>query len=560
MQNDHFEERVQTPGTYLRAVRRAFGATTLLVLAVTVTGCGMGGSDEEPPSNLPTSARATVSVDYSQQRGKLLRTERFNNLHTTSVFPEQRASDVAYLNSQGMHGSIYRVWLNSPNEAAVPPCIEDVSTPPAPEKPCTLNPPFKSYMTDAEAAADKLLGNLRLNGSPGFITAGGPDAAVPLIERTLLAVKKAHPRLTYIEAWNEPDEPGTVIKPDQVYEYHVAVYRAVNSINTKLGTTVPNYVPMQVGGPALYYFNRTWFATFFDAFAADRDPNKRLDFISYHAYVDIDAKGTTKPLKSNPRSVAGQRAEIDAMLQARGISTSIPSYVTETGAYPGPLCDVCDGTDFVRSAAGVASLHYWLANEPKTIPFNWLTRQRAGGLKDQFVTKDASGPYVNAARQQLWQPLNPVPKNIFTPFGNMLLMKSMMKDNMAAAQSDNLSSEGIGIYSLASHDSSGASIMFWNYQGCPGFSSGNPPTNKDCPNGAFDVQVHASNLPDEIRNRQVIERVFLIDQTRSNFYANPSQASLQQISLRSVYVAGEYRSTWKAAANAMYLVVLEPAN
>lgn len=527
------------------ALTAVFGVAGFLV------ACGGSGNDDVAPP-APSLPAAAVTVDFAQSRGQLVHTERFNNIHTTSVYAIQRPSDIAYLNGQGMHGAIYRVWLNSPNEANVPPCAEDIATPQAAGKPCTLNAPFEAYLADADKAADKILANLRLDGTPGFITEGGVPAAVPLIERLLLAIKQAHPKLTYLEAWNEPDAPGTVIKPPQVYEYYVAAYRAVNNVNAALSATVPNYVPIQIGGPALYNFNKSWFAAFFDGYAADTDPSKRLDFISYHGYVEVDEKGTNVLLKGIPSVIAGQRAQIDAMLQARGISTDIPSYVTETGAYPGPSCDRCDSTDFIRGAVGMATLHYWFANEPKTYPFNWLIRQRAGGLKDQFVTKNAVGPYIDAKATQLWTSLNPVPLNTFTPFGNMLLMKSMMKDNRVAAQSDTLTQEGIGIYALAAESSTGASIMFWNHQPCLNRAAG-------CPGNAYETTISAPNLPANLRNRQVKERVFLIDQSNSNYYSDPARASLQQVSSRTFAIGSSYKNTLNLGQNAIYLILLEPA-
>ena len=497
------------------------------------------------------AAPATVTVDFGQPRGPVLHTERYNNFHTTSVFASQRPLDVAKLNQLGMHGNTYRVWLNSPNEANVPPCLEDVSSAPAPNKACTLNPPFDKYLSDAGQAADKVLGNLRLDGAPSVMTAGGPDAAVPLIERMLLAIKKSHPKLAYLEAWNEPDAPGTVHQPSTVYPWYAAAYRAVNNVNARLAATVPNYLPLQIGGPALYYLNKPWFEAFFDGYAADTNPAKRLDFVSYHAYIERSATGAAVFYKANPRLVQHQRAELEAMMKARGISTSTPSYVTETGMYPASVCDRCDVSDYLRSAAGVASLHYWLAEQPNTYPFNWLMRQREGanggsGLKDQFVTENPIGSYST------WRAFNPLPSD-FTPFGNMLHMKSKLKDGRVAAQSDSLSATGIGIYALASHDATGASVMVWNYQGCSGGSS--------CPSDAFapyQTAIHVSNLPPSVRNRPVTERVFRIDQATSNYFADPTRASLQEVGTRTFTAGRDYANALDLAPNAMYLVVLEP--
>jgi hypothetical protein len=506
---------------------------------------------EVRPAGAAEPSPATVSVDFGGEQGPLLRTEQFNNFHTTSVFPEQRGADVAYLNGLGMRSTINRVWLNSPNEAAVPPCAEDIDSPPAPDKPCTLNPPFAAYLEDSDNVADAILGNLRLNGSPSFMTAGSPEAAQPLIERILLAIKLAHPKLTFVEAWNEPDEPNTTIQPTQVYEYYVPVYRAVNNINNALSQTAPNYVPMKVGGPALYFFNQPWLETFLDAYSADPDPAKRLDFISYHAYLKI-VNGTNQFYKTDPSGVAGQRAQLDSMLSARGLDTNIPTFVTETGMYPGPLCDRCDSTDFVRNAAGMASLQYWYSKERITYPFNWLTRQRAGGLKDEFVTRNATGPYLNFQTfQQIWPALNPIPANTFTPFGNMKRMKSMMKTTEVSASSNSLAN-GLGVYATASKDHTGASLMVWNYQGCSGTILGN------CPTTAYSVEIEMTNLPANLRNRPVVQKMFRIDQNTSNYYSDPSAADLQEISSKIVTTGTSYSESVVLEANGIYLIVLEP--
>ncbi|MEB5967383.1 hypothetical protein [Comamonas testosteroni] len=525
---------------------------TVLSVAAALLIAGCGGDDSSPAV---TNESTVISVDYAQSQGSLLRSEKYNNLHTTSVTVPQRAGDIAYLNSNGLHGAIYRVWLNSPNEAKVPPCVEDIDSVPAANKPCTLNPPFESYLSDADKAADQILGNLRLNGAPTFMSDGGPDAAVANIERILLAIKKAHPKLTYIEGWNEPDEPGTKIKPTEVYPYYASVYKAVNNVNKQLAAVSNSYKPIKVGGPAFYYFNKSWFSAFFDGYAADTNPDKKLDFISYHAYVDVDNDGKIKRLSTKPRFVAGQRAELENMLRARGISTNIPSYVTETGIYPGPSCDMCDRTDYARGAAGVASLHYWFANESNTYPFNWLTRQRQGGLKDQFVTKNPVGPYANATYQQLWQSYDPVPTNTFTPFGNMLLMKSMMKGNRVSAGSNRLSDEGIGVYAMAAEDSTGASMMVWNYQGCKP-SEGATPTMV-CPSTAYPSTISATNLPSSIRYKKVRERVFAVDQKNSNYFTDPSRAKLQEISNKSIYLGDSYKSNLVIEPNGIYLILLE---
>ncbi|WP_185993238.1 glycosyl hydrolase [Rhodococcus sp. KBS0724] len=138
------------------------------------------------------------------------------------------------------------------------------------------------------------------------------------------------PKVQYIEAWNEPDAPGSTIQPAQVYQSYIPLYQAVNSINHSLSTD-RGYTPLEVGGPALYYFNTPLLTTFLDAYVADSDPDKRLDFVSYHAYVNVLPDGSRQFYKSDPSLVKGYRDQLDSVLAERGLPENLPVYITETG-------------------------------------------------------------------------------------------------------------------------------------------------------------------------------------------------------------------------------------
>jgi hypothetical protein len=513
-------------------------------------------------ADTPSLTPANVAVDFGSDQGPLLHTERYNNFSVAGTYAAQRPADVAYLNSQGLHGSVYRIWLNSPNDPApgTPanaawPCTASTGA-------CVLDSRFSTYLNDVGPVADALLGNLRPDGKYGF---GGnpfgsisPTAAMPQIERVLLAVKQAQPKLTYIEAWNEPDAPPfPPIPPAQVYPWYKAIYQAVNNVNTALAST-PRYVPLQVGGPALAWFDPTYLNTFLDAYAADTNPGKRLHFISYHGYFNLDPPPAGfQFFKANPSLSSGYRAQLDSMLQARGLPTNLPAYITETGIYPGPLCDACDSSDYLRNAAGMASVQYWFANQHDTYPFNWAVRHRNQGLKDESVTRNSTGPYSDSTGlNTLWPDLNPIPTNAFTPYGNMMLTQSMMKTEKVSAVSDSLSN-GVGVYAVASKDQTGASLMLWNYQGCPG----NPPS-PNCPTAAYHATINMSNLPASL-GYAIDEKVFRIDPNTSNAFpsttlTDPPQANLQQVDEKTITSTGSYRDAVDLQPNAIYLITLTP--
>ena len=129
----------------------------------------------------------------------------------------------------------------------------------------------------------------------------------------------------------------------------------------------------------------------------------------------------------------------------------------------------------------------------------------------------------------------------------MLLMQSMMKDTRVKASSDSLS-DGQGIYAVASRDTSGVSVMVWNYQH----------TNS----GRFRTTIDMSGLPAEFMEGPVRETLYRIDQSTSNYWADPRQANLQQVAKRIVTIPADnsYVEIVDLEPNALYLLLLEPVD
>jgi hypothetical protein len=518
----------------------------------TLTGYVVSRLDDGPLLGIRPVKPANVAVDFGANQGALLHTERYNNFHVSTTFDAQRPEDVEYLNSIGLHGTMYRAWLNSPNQTE-PTCTSSSGA-------CELSPSMKAYLADLGNVSDTQIANFRL----GEWVGKDPATAQAGMERIVLAVKQAQPEIIYIEAWNEPDAPGGGIDggvtPAQGYEGYQALYRAVNTVNATLAAQDPNYVPLKVGGPAMYYFNTTLLNDFLDRYAADPDPNKRLDFISYHAYVNILPNGARQFYKENPSWVKDYRNQLDAMLAARGLPTNMPAFVTETGIYPGPLCDMCDSTDYARQAAGMMSLHYWLGQQHDTYVFNWVARRQ--GLKDQFVTQNAVGPHLDFTNPRnpsvLWQPYESLPSDALTPYGNVLLMQSMMEDVRVAATTDQLTN-GVGVYAVAAKDPllPEASVMVWNYPGC----SGTPGTTS-CGSTSYDTTIDMSGLPNGLGDGPVSVTVYRVDQHTSNYWSDPlntdtSKANLEQVDQRTVTpVDGSFSYQADLVPNAVYLFVL----
>ncbi|MFD0899317.1 hypothetical protein [Actinomadura sediminis] len=508
------------------ALAAAVGAAALIASALPQAAAGQ--APEDPLS------RARVQVDFRAREGRLLHTERLNNFANPSVVPERRTDDAAFLSEQGLHADIHRVWMDDDADegtAHADLCVVETNT-------CDFSP-VAAYLRDAAAMADSLL---VVPMPTTLIGQRRPPAETKAILKMIIkGLKERHPKIEYIEAFNEPDmhfygaqvrngrEP--VLRPEELYSYYVPVYEVVNEVNRELKPRVP----LKVGGPALTSLNDTWMKAFLDGYANDRNPGKRLDFISYHGYGEFDEKFQKYHFyKGNPSEVRTQRARLDRMLADRGIKTNIPAFITESGIYPGPAFDDAEGTtDYVRQAAGMASLHYWYSKQPETYPFNWVVRHgsNAESRKDQLVTPRP-------------QPGMPIPADTFTPYGNMMLMQSKMKATRVKAASDGLDA-GQGVYALASMDKTGASLMVWNYQHI----------NRE----RFRARIAMSHLPARLRHGPVHQRMYRVDQTTSNYFADPAKAELQLVDERTVDLGEHHTESIDLEPNAIYLILLEPA-
>jgi hypothetical protein len=360
----------------------------------------------------------------------------------------------------------------------------------------------------------------------------------PLVELILRSLKDRYPAVRYVEVFNEPDwnfhglarrtggQP--VLQPGDLYRFYAPFYEAVNAVNRNRS----HRDRLLVGGPALMYMDPTWMEPFLDDFAADTNRRKRLDFITYHAYLSWDDNYQRPTLYNRDLSVVeSERATIEDWLRERRLPRRIPSFVTETGIYPGPSFDDPEPTDdYLRQAAGLATYSYLYANQPGTTMFNWCVRHRVEERKDQLVTRTPGGPLTDT----------------FTPYGNTLVMQSMMKDTRVPAVSDTPLVDGDnGVYAMASTDRTGASVMVWNWQ--------------HVHDESYQATVDMSRLPSRLRHGPVRQQLFRVDQSTSNYFADPATANLQRVSEEVLSPGRTHSMTVDLDPNAIYLILLEPA-
>ena len=403
----------------------------------------------------PPAAKATVTVDFNQSRGDFLHPERYNNFSRWTSWTAQRDADIRFLNEQGLHGEIYKVWVDAER-------VHD------PETDTYDYTGVDDYLADASLLSEELLMVMDTRVSVRDMDRSPADIK-PIIKRIMTDLKRRYPRIRYVEAFNEPDHNlAKNVTPAGLYDYYMVYYQAVNEINRE----IQPQVPLELGGPGYMQYNETWMYAFLDRYAADTSPDKKLDFLSWHAYGEFpegtgDSKGPRAFhfYKGNPSEIAGQRQLLNAALSSRGLDTDIPAFITETGIYPGPSYDHKDNPrpDYLIGAAGVPSLHYWYMEQPNTYPFNWVVRHFSEERKDQLVTRFRDGKHIAVKGGDKVEGL---PTNVFTPYGNALKMMAMLKEERVTAQSDSLE-EGKGIYSIATKGEYGAAVMIWNLSSWP---------------------------------------------------------------------------------------------
>jgi hypothetical protein len=489
-----------------------------------------GGSPEvETAPVVPAPVRpASVSVDFGASRGILPRTERYNNLTRAFRYVEQRDEDVAFFLEQGLRGSIYRTWI----------IVDDIYD----FDKGTYNwDGIDDYLADVSRLSDELLVVLDTRASMGRFGRTPEQIRTP-VKTILRQIKDRYPQIRYIQPFNEPDHNlRQYMTPERLYDFYRVYYQVVNEVNRELSPAKP----LLIGGPTTGSCgspwappgpnNVGWIPKFLDAYAADTDPRKRLDFISYQAYGFFRNQvncSDYQPIRTNPSIIAEQRARTDEELRKRGLDVNIPSFITETGGYPGPSYDnkLDARPDYLRQAAIMASYMYWYLESPKNVPFNWVLRHATEERKDQLITRGGADRKTMLTRT-------------FTPYGNQMLMFSKLKAERVAAVSSALQA-GKGVYALATKDATGAAVLVWNYQ-----QTGHQP---------YRVTIDMGRLPPELRGKVLRQRMYRIDETVSNYWANPETANLQMVSERRIGRRSRHQVDVELTPNALQLVMLEP--
>ena len=455
---------------------------------------------------------AKVVVDFNQKAKPFVRTEQYNNI-AVEVLTD---ADINFYNQNGLHEKILRVWSRDEDFYDFEKEEYRLST-------------LDDYLQQASKLSDYLLLNFGASGVLSHFEKN-PEKIQPVYTEIFSYLKQKFPQIKFIEIMNEPDfgaEYMPHVNEKTYYSFYKYAVKSVVTVNQLLHPQIP----LEVGGPSVAKFDIQWLSAFLEDYKNDNDANKKLDFISYHAYFQ-NPKKVYEFLKDDPSLVKSQRKILDSLLISKGLSTEIPAFITETGIYPGPLFDEAGSTrnDHLRQAAGVASIFYWFLESDNIYPFHWVMRHLKEGRKDQLVTRDE---FEDPFRQE----------NKFTPYGNSMVMLSKLKSLRLPVQT---SVEPVkGLYAMASTDNTGIAVMVWNYQGVK--------------NTGFKTELMLRNLPKDLKNKKLKFSIYKIDSQNSNYHADLENSNLKVFEEKIIIVKDSFKEPLFLDPNALQLVILEKA-
>jgi hypothetical protein len=431
-------------------------------------------SGPNPSNNFPT----VVTVDASKSEGNIMQIERANVHSTTGKLPGERGKQWL----QGLGHTTIRTWIqlrfvyNKGN----------------------LNYNYKYGTSDIgveeslafhSECADSLLIALTAYTAPHkspLLPRG--TAFQNFVKETLLYYKRKYPKIKYIQVGNEPDYNGETVA--QYYPVYKDYYKAINAVNTELGlgpaerllisngpfTSVKDFAPI---------LNYT--AEFLDAYRADTDPQKRLDYFSFNCYTD----------QGNPKLFETAKPSINALMQERGLPI-VPVYVTEFGLVGGNYIPTgWNAADMMSSyPAAQLSKAFYLYEGGIDKVFNWSINHSTIAHKSQFGDLETG---------------------ILNPYGHLLTFGKELSSRQTRinAVSTNLTNRGLGINAIASMGNDrGMAVIVWNYN-----------WTNNLPNQNINVKI--DNIPAVAFGEDINAKVYILDSKNNNYFTNASQTALQ---------------------------------
>jgi len=181
--------------------------------------------------------------------------------------------------------------------------------------------------------------------------------------------KQVCPNLRYIEVCNEYGCSGFIgCTPDEYYRFYRLAYQAANEVNRELNLTGDDRI--LVGGPNVVRNAMGALNRFFEDFARDDSPEKRLDFVTWHEYHNRYAE------------TAHREEQVKTMLAIHGLPTDLPMFITEHCPYH----PKAGSTEYnrINGAGLVKSLYFTSVHSPAVHIMPWVM-YHDGNIQTRFM-------------------------------------------------------------------------------------------------------------------------------------------------------------------------------
>jgi hypothetical protein len=467
----------------------------LIAVALFATGCTkplsepsesietMGKKDDPVVQPSPVEEDASeIIVDCSKEQGKIMNMTIANGTSTSSPLPGE-ASRVWL---QGLNTKVTRVWIqlvfvyNNGNinynyryeGSRVP--VEDA---------------LSFYSTTSDSLLICLSGHR--NSGSRLVPVG--EAYKDFVRDLILHYKRKFPKIKYIQVTNEPDAGDETMAT--YYPVYRNYYRGLNEANAVLGQEAQDsgyvYDPIKLSNGAFTSNvpNMLDYAhDFFNAYVADPDPSKKLDFFTFHSYGE----------SNRPKELLTARQRIDSAMRSHGLPV-IPVFLSEYGMVGGSSlpAGLTLAQTVTMQPAGQLTKAYYLYEGGIDKIFNWTIHHSSIVYKSEILD---------------------IANGIRSPYGNALELSRMLADRKkrVEAVSKSIDPVGLGLHAVAAEgNNKGVAVLLWNYNWRTAVAD-------------RDIQVLIKNIPDQhFKKRKVNVSVYVIDSKNNNYFINPAQNTLQ---------------------------------
>lgn len=434
--------------------------------------------DVKPPAPpvTPTpvaDTTADIVVDNAVKQGEVMRIEQDNDISTTSDLPGLKAQNLL----KSYNHKLIRVWIQLLyvyNKGNINYNYKYSS-----------NVPVEDALTYYSACSDSLLVVLSGYNSTSTYPLPQGTAFKDFLRDMLVYYKQKFSKIKYVTVGNEPDHAGETMAT--YYPIYQNYYKAVNEANQLLNLKSDKILMSNAAFTGNVASMLSYANGFLSAYAADKNPDKKLNFFSFNSYGESD----------RPLELLDAKKKIDAAMKAKGLPT-IPIAVTEYGMVGGtslPSGLNLSQTIALQPAGQLTKAFYFYEGGINHV-FNWCIHHGSIDYKSEIADIDNAYAY---------------------PYGHALTFCKEVSDRKTRlkAESDLIDSKGLGVHVLASGSTDkGIAVLVWNYNWSKSVADKN-------------IKIRIKNLTKDIfKSGKIHKKIFVVDAKHNNYDYDKSQNKL----------------------------------